>query len=136
MKRLLEFYVLYFEMFYLDPRYRISDSKTSGSADSDASIVLTGPVLSWRFVNNRGQFQLAVAPTQLLARENWFWLSVIRQHLDGDEDTVLDRGSIEWLNNNIDRIERLFENSTSAAQSCDALNALKEANAVRLFGPA
>jgi hypothetical protein len=72
----------------------------------------------------------------LLSRENWFWLSVIRQYLDGDEDTVLDDGGVTWLRSNIARIEQLFADRMIAARSCETLNALKEAIAVRLFGPA
>ncbi|GAA2545366.1 hypothetical protein [Mycolicibacterium diernhoferi] len=135
MKRLLEFFLRYFQIFYLDPHYRISDSKTSGSAESDAWIVITGSILTWRLVNNRGQFQLAVAPTELLSRDNWFWLSVIRQHLDSDEDTQLDADGITWLYKNVGRIEQLFSDRATAMQSCSDLNDLKEAIAVRLFGP-
>lgn len=136
MKRLLEFFLQHFEWIYLNPDYRITDSKTSGSAELDASLVVTGAVLTWRLVNNRGQFQLAVAPTKLLSRDNWFWLSVIRQYLDGDEDTILDEAGIEWLINNTNRVEQLFKDRATAAASCERLNALKEAIAVRLFGPA
>ena len=136
MKKLLEVFLHYFEMLYLDPAYRISDSTSSGSADSDASMVITGPNLTWRLVNNRGQFQLAVAPTHLLSPENWFWLSVIREYLDGDQDTVLDSQGIAWLERNIGRVAQLFETPSSAAESCEALNALKESIAERSFGPA
>lgn len=127
---------MHFDFLYLDSRYRISDSRTSSSSESDAFLVMTGPILTWRLVNNRGQFQLAVAPTELLARENWFWLSVIRQYLDSDEDTILDDQGIGWLRDNISRIEQLFMDHPTAFNSCERLNALKEAIAVRLFGPA
>lgn len=136
MKTLLQIFLEYFDLFYLEPSYRITDSRTSGAAQVDASLVISGPTLTWRLVNDRGQIQLAVAPSQLPARENWFWLSVIRQYLDGDEDTIIDVNGIEWLRNNVNRIEQLFTDQETAVHSCQDLNSLKEQIASRLFGPA
>ena len=125
----------YFDVFYLNPSYRISDSSTTGSSTADASIVISGPNLAWRLVNNRGRFQIALAPNNLISRENWFWLSVVRQYLDGDEDTALDAAGILWLRDNLGRIEELFADEAAAVRSLDELRGLEDAIAERLFGP-
>lgn len=55
MKTLLEYFLKYFDFLYSDPRYRITDSRTSGAQTIDAALTLSGPVASWSFANNRGQ---------------------------------------------------------------------------------
>lgn len=48
MKTLLEFFIKHFGFLYLDARYRITDSTTSGVAIIDAGLTLTGPTMTWR----------------------------------------------------------------------------------------
>lgn len=73
MKTLAEFLIANFVFLYLDPRYRITDSSTSGVATIDAGLTLTGPTLSWSVANNRGQIEFAVAPNGLAElSDNWF----------------------------------------------------------------
>ncbi len=45
MKKLLEFYLAYFDFLYSDPGYRITDSRTGDAAN--AGLTVTGPVLEW-----------------------------------------------------------------------------------------
>jgi hypothetical protein len=65
MKTLLEYFLKYFDLLYLDSRYHITNSTTSGVASVNASLTLTGPVLIWDLTNDKGQFLLSVAPTAL-----------------------------------------------------------------------
>ncbi|WP_081968258.1 hypothetical protein [Mycobacterium kyorinense] len=136
MKTLLEFYLKYFDFLYLDPHYRITNSRTGGVATINASLTLTGPLLSWQLANDRGQMQFYVAPTKLNAPENWFRLPVIRQHLDGYDETnrVPAEETVAWIRDNLGRIEDLFSDS-SAVQSCKAVTELENANAIKYFGP-
>ena len=124
-------------MLYLNPAYRITDSRSTGSASENASLRLTGNVLSWRLNNDRGQIRLVVAPTKLESADNWFRLTSVRQYLDGIEEhgTMLTDELASWLSANIDRIEMLFANESGAARSCEVLIALEEAKATKLFGP-
>ncbi|WP_218162063.1 hypothetical protein, partial [Mycobacterium malmoense] len=88
MTTLLEFFLKYCDFLYLNPSYRITNSRTSGAAIIDAGLTFTGPVLSWSLHNNRGKIGLGVAPTQLAASpENWFRISVVRQYLDNYDET-------------------------------------------------
>ncbi|BBU24753.1 hypothetical protein [Mycobacterium xenopi] len=131
MKALLEYFLAYFEFLYLDPRYRITDSSTRGLAAIDASLRLTGPTLSWNLTNDRGQMQLTVAPTELATPENWFWVSLIRQHLNGDDEIeyLSTAEEIEWARENSGRIEQLFSDSSAIAKNCEALRTLRQFNA-------
>ena len=72
MTTLLEFYLQYLD--YLNPRYRITNSSTSGVATNDASLTLTGPETSWQIANDRGQILFSFAPTELAkaSRETGF----------------------------------------------------------------
>jgi hypothetical protein len=136
-KALLEFFLRYCDFLYLNPRYRITDSRTSGAATTDAALTLTGPVVSWSLHNNRGQIGFGVAPTQFAASpENWFRISVIRQYLDHYDETnvVTPVEAAAWIRENLGRIEELFSDA-SAARTCDALIALEESLAVKYFGP-
>ncbi|HYB36498.1 MAG TPA: hypothetical protein VEF72_12495 [Mycobacterium sp.] len=137
MTRLLECFLRYLGVLYLDPRYRITDSTTTGSATDNASLRLTGDILSWRLTNDRGQIRLVVAPTKLETSENWFRITSVRQYLDHKEEhgTVLTDELALWLSHNISRVEDLFANNSIAASSCRALIDLEEAKAIKLFGP-
>lgn len=137
MKTLLEFYLKYCDFLYLDPHYRITDSRTSGSATIDAGLTLTGPVVSWSLHNNRGQIGFGVAPTHSAASpENWFRISIVRQYLDDYDETnrVSPEESMAWIRENTGRIEGLFSDS-AASDSCAALIALEESLANKYFGP-
>jgi hypothetical protein len=136
MKTLLEFYLEYFEFLYLDSRYRITNSSTSGFATTNASLTLTGPIINWQITNDRGQILFDVAPTKFSAPENWFRISIIRQHLDGydERNAVSAPEATAWIGHNLGRIEDLFSDS-SAAESCEALTALENANATKYWGP-
>ncbi|MCV7029360.1 hypothetical protein [Mycobacterium sherrisii] len=86
MKTLLEYFVKYFDVLYLDPRYRITDSRTIGVSSNNASLTITGPILSWELCNDRGQFLLGLAPTALATSDNWFTASLIKQYLNGQDE--------------------------------------------------
>lgn len=136
MKTLLEFYLRYLDFIYLNPDYRITNSRTSGSETINASLTVTGPILSWQIANDRGQILFDVAPTKSISPDNWFRVPIVRQYLDGyDETNVVSLAeSVAWIRDNAQRIEDLFVDS-SAAQSCKALTALEEANALKYWGP-
>ena len=136
MKSLLEFFLKYFDFLYLNPLYRITDSKTTGAEAINASLTLTGPIISWQVTNDRGQILLYLAPAKLTAPENWFRSSIIRQHLDGfdERNAISSVEAVDWLRDNISRIEELFSDS-SAARSCEDLTALENANADKYWGP-
>jgi hypothetical protein len=136
-KTLLEFFLRYFDFLYLDPRYHITNSRTSGAASIDAGLTLTGPVISWSLHNNRGKIGFGVAPTQFAASpENWFRIPIVRQYLDHYEETnfVSPEETVVWTRDNLGRIEELFSDA-SAASSCKALVALEESLANKYFGP-
>jgi hypothetical protein len=137
MTKLLEYFLNYLQVLYLDPRYRITDSSTSGSATANASLRLTGDILSWRLTNDRGQIRLVVAPTKLETSENWFRITSVRQYLDHEEEhgTVLTDELVSWLSDNINRVESLFADDSIAANSCRVLIDLEEAKAIKIFGP-
>ncbi|EUA42880.1 hypothetical protein I552_7621 [Mycobacterium xenopi 3993] len=137
MKTLLSFFLAYCDFLYLDPRYRITDSRTSGAATVDAGLTLTGPVISWSLQNNRGQIGFGVAPTKFAASaENWFRVSIIRQYLDDYDETnaVTPVEAVAWIRENTGRIEELFSGD-SAARSCEALIALEDVLATKYYGP-
>ncbi|RAU93025.1 hypothetical protein DQP58_17295 [Mycobacterium colombiense] len=137
MKTLLEFFIENFGFLYVDPRYRITDSVTSGISTINAGLNLTGPLLSWSIDNDRGILGFAVAPTELAgAPDNWFGISVIRQHLD-DYDELNRAGPAEmatWTRTNLSRIEEMFS-SANAQRSCEVLIARRKAQAYKYFGP-
>jgi hypothetical protein len=134
---LLEFFLKYLDFLYLDPHFRITDSSTSGVANNGASLTLTSPRTTWQISNDRGQVLIGIAPTKLAAqRQNWFRLSIIRQYLDDYDETnvVSPIDAVAWVRDNRDRIDDLFSD-TLAAESCAALIALEDANAVKYWGP-
>lgn len=137
MKTLLEFFVEHFGFLYLDPHYRITDSRTSGAPTIDAGLTLTGRVINWSIHNNRGKLGFGVAPTALAdSPDNWFRISVIRQYLDGFDETnaVGPLDTVTWARNNVGRIEEMFSGA-NAAKSCEELIALEKALADKCFGP-
>ena len=137
MKALLEFLLRYLDFFYLDPRYRITNSTTSGVANINASLRLTGPVISWEISNDRGQIGFGAAPTKFSeSPDNWFRISLIRQYLDGFDElnAVSSAETVSWIRDNIDRIEQLFTDS-SATHSCEELIALAKSLAIKYWGP-
>jgi hypothetical protein len=137
MTTLLEFYLKYMDFLYLDPRYRITDSRTTGVATNGASLTLTSPITSWDITNDRGQILFSIAPTKLASEpRNWFRLSIIRQYLDDFDETnrVSPADAVTWARDNRDRIDELFSDA-SALASCEALTALENANAVKYWGP-
>lgn len=136
MKTLLEFYLQYLDFIYLDPEYRITNSKTTGSATINASLTLTGPTLTWQIANDRGQIQFAVSPTGMSSPENWFRAPIVRQYLDGhDEEKVISPAeTVAWIRDNVGRIKDLFADS-SVVHSCEKLAALEEGNALKYWGP-
>jgi hypothetical protein len=134
---LLEFFLKYLDFLYLDPHFRITDSSTSGVANNGASLTLTSPLTTWQISNDRGQILIGIAPTKLAAQpRNWFRLSIIRQYLDDYDETnmVSPTEAVAWGRDNRDRIDDLFSD-TLAAESCEALIALEDANAVKYWGP-
>jgi hypothetical protein len=125
-KALLEFYVRYVDFLYLDSRYRFTDSKADGV---NASLRVTGPSLTWLIANDRGQIQLSIGPTCLPG--NGFWISLIKQYLDGSKDIQYLPAieEIEWARENIDQIDHLFSASSNVESTCGALRALLRSNA-------
>lgn len=136
MKTLLEFFQRYLDFIYLEPDYRITDSKTSGSETVNAGLTITGPTLTWQITNDRGQMLFTIAPTRMSAPENWFRIAIVRQFLDGYDETipVSPAETVTWIRENMARIESLFADS-AAAQSCERLSALEEVNALKYWGP-
>jgi hypothetical protein len=137
MTTLLEFYLKYLDFLYLDPRYRITDSSTTGVATNDASLTLTGSTTTWQITNDRGQILFYFAPTKFASEpDNWFRLGIIRQYLDNYDETnrVSPTEAAAWARDNRGRIDELFSDA-AAANSCQALTALENANAEKYWGP-
>jgi hypothetical protein len=137
MRTLLEFFLKNFDFLYLDSRYRITDSKTRGDA-INASLTVTGPILTWFLVNDRGQMQLSIAPTRSLTPRNWFWASLVKQYLDDvpEIEYLPIEKEIEWARSNIQGIEQLFSDTSTLEDTCDKLRALRRSNADKYWGPA
>ncbi len=131
MKTLLEYFLRYFDILYLDPRYRITDSSTSGVANNDASLRLTGPILSWSLTNDKGQIVLYAAPTELANASNWFRVSLIKQYLDSDDEIeyLPAADEIGWVRENSGRLEQLFADDSKLEGTCEKLGALRRSNA-------
>ncbi len=136
MKTLLEFFVKYFDVLYLDPRYHITDSNNRGLPTIDAAMRLTGPILSWYLANNRGQMELTVAPTLLITPDNWFWVSLVKQYLNGNDEIEYSSApaEIEWVRENGGRIEELFSDVATLETTCETLRALRQSNSDRYWG--
>jgi hypothetical protein len=134
---LLEFILKHLGFLYLDPQYRITDSRTTGAATTGAALTLTSPATSWQIANDRGMISFSIAPTTLSSDAgNWFRLSIIRQYLDGYDEmnAVAPAEAVAWARQNRARIDDLFSN-VRASESCEALTALENANAVKYWGP-
>jgi hypothetical protein len=86
MTKLLKYLLRYLEVVYSDPRYHITNSTSTGSPTENASLRLTGDILSWRLTNDRGQIRLVVTPTKQETSENWFRITSVRQYLDDEEE--------------------------------------------------
>lgn len=130
MKRLLELYISYFEFLYTDPEYRITNSKT-GTGPADAAIEVTGPTLTWLVSLDRGQVQIVIAASRFTSQGNWFWISLIRQYLEGIDDIeyLSAVAEIDWARANISRIISLFKDDDIATRTCEALRVLRRENA-------
>jgi hypothetical protein len=132
-KALLEFYLRYFDFLYLDSRYRFTDSKTDGMS---ASLTVAGPDLTWLITNDRGQIQITVGPTSL--PRDRFWISLIKQHLEGNEDIqylpVVEE--VAWARDNLHQIDQLFSATSDLESTCTTLRALLRSNAEKQWGPA
>ena len=131
MKTLLEYLLKYFDVLYLDPRYRITNSSTTGVASNNASLTITGPILSWQLTNDRGQFLLAVAPTALATPDNWFTVSLIKQYLNGQDevDYLTAADEIAWIRENGERAEELLSDASTIETVCETLRSLRRSNA-------
>ncbi|WP_235216002.1 hypothetical protein [Mycobacterium kyorinense] len=84
--------------------------------------------------NNRGQFELTVAPTDRATAENWFWVSLVKQYLDGDDEIeyLSAAKEIEWLRKNSSRVEQLFSDK-SVDTACETLRTLRQFNSDRYW---
>lgn len=135
MKTLLEYFLQYFNVLYLDPRYHITNSITSGVATNNASLTITGPVLTWELTNDRGQFLLGVAPTALATQDNWFTVSLIKQYLSGQSEIEYPSAAeeIAWIHANGERVEELFSDASNIDAICEVLRALRRSNANRYW---
>ncbi|SPM33029.1 hypothetical protein MRAB57_832 [Mycobacterium rhizamassiliense] len=135
MKTLLEYFLEYFDVLYLDPRYRITDSKTTGVASNNASLSITGPTLSWDLVNDKGQILLGVAPTALATPDNWFTVSLIKQYLSGQGEIEYSSAAdeITWVRTNGERVEELFSDGSQLETICETLRSLRRSNADRYW---
>jgi len=136
MKTLLGFFYNNLEFLYLNSRYHITDSSTTGMENDRASLTLTGQTMTVTLTNDRGKIRFAVAPTKFLTSRNWFRATTVRQHLDGVDETnsVPSKETAAWLRDNFERVEALFSDE-SVSGSCSALDDLRHSNAEKWFGP-
>jgi hypothetical protein len=136
MRKLLQFIVDYLEILYLNPRYRFTDSANRGLAEIDASITLTGDRLVWQLNNDRGQLHLAIAPIHRSSAEHWFWLPLVRQYLDGANESRQDSPiqQATWLADHLDQLEQLFADDTTSNRICEELVALRRSNSSKKWG--
>ncbi|OBG64044.1 hypothetical protein A9X05_07955 [Mycobacterium sp. E3298] len=136
MKALLEFIMQHAGFLYLNPEYRITNSNTRGLADIDASITFTGELLRWDVVNDRGQIYFAAVPMLQGGGDNWFAASLIRQYLEGGDDTgaasPVDQAN--WLSVNLKRVEQLFADPPTAERTADELISLRRSNSSKKWG--
>ena len=135
MKSLLEYFLKYFDILYLDPRYRITNSSTTGVATNNASLTMTGPTLSWELANDKGQFLLVVAPTALATSDNWFSVSLIKQYLTRQDEieNLSAADEIAWIRVNGQLVEDLFSNASELEDICETLRSLRRSNSNRYW---
>lgn len=131
MKQLLEFFLRYFAFLYDDPRNRITDCRYHAP---NAALTVTGPILVWRIALDRGQLQLSVGPSQL--PNQGFWMSAIRQYLDGADDmrSMSAPEAIEWASGNVEELEELFSDRATVQNTCDRLEQLLRSNSEKYWG--
>lgn len=69
--------------------------------------------------------ELTVAPTRLATAENWFWVSQIKQYVDGESEIkyLSAAEEIEWVRGNIDRVERVLADGLTLETTCEELQA-------------
>jgi hypothetical protein len=136
MKTLLAFLYNNLEFLYLNSRYRITDSSTTGSQTDRASLTVTGSTMTVDLTNDRGKIRFEIAPTKFLNSRTWFRVTTVRQYLDGVDETnsVPSKETAAWLRDNFERVEELFSDG-SVTNSCSALDELRHSNAVKWFGP-
>jgi hypothetical protein len=130
MRTLLEYFVRYFDILYLDSRYRITDSSTTGVPTANASLRLQSPILCWNITNDRGQILLYVAPTELVTPTTWYSVSLIKQYLSGQQQieylSAVDE--IGWVREDPSRLEQLFSDASTISDTCEKLNELRRLN--------
>jgi hypothetical protein len=135
-KKLLEFIVQYVEFPYLNPEYRITDSSTRGVSGIDASVSFTGERLKWDAINDCGIIYFAAVPAFQKGTGDWFAVSLIRQHLEGGDDTgagsPIDEAN--WLSTNLKRVEQLFAGEATSERVCEELVALRRSNSSTKWG--
>lgn len=115
MKTLLEFIIQYVGILYLNPKYRITNSSNRGLPDIDASISFTGDQLRWDVVNDRGLINFIAVPALQTTSDDWFALPLIRQYLEGGDDTGASDATDQanWLSANLQRVEELFADQSA-----------------------
>lgn len=137
MKTLLAYIYNNFEFLYLNPQYRITDSSTDGNPTVNATLRFSGPSTSFWFGNDRGQVTCALAPAKIASQENWFRLAIVRQYLEGLDETtpILGKDAARWVAENLAGVEDLFTDD-AVARSCAEMTALERISADKRFGPA
>jgi hypothetical protein len=136
MRLLLQFILEYLDVLYLNPRYRFTNSANRGLADIDASITMTGNQLVWQINNDRGQINWAVAPVHRTNPEHLFWLPLIRQYLEGADESS-NYSPVEqaaWLAQHLSEVEDLFGSDASSARVCEELVTLRRSNSSKKWG--
>jgi hypothetical protein len=136
MRILLQFVLEYLEVLYLNPRYRFTDSANRGLADIDPSTTITGDQLVWQINNGRGQINWAVAPVHRAASEYWFWVPLIRQYLEGGDESPHDSPvqQAAWLTQHLNEVEELFDGEAFSARACEELVTLRRSNSSKRWG--
>jgi hypothetical protein len=136
MRLLLDFVARYFGFLYLDLKYRIVDSSTRGLSDIDASITFSSDRIKWDVINDRGQIYFAAVPLCQASDPDWFTSSLIRQYLEGGEDTGAGAPveQANWLAENLSRVEQLFSDESTSTRSCEELSALRLSNSSKKWG--
>lgn len=76
-----------------------------------------------------------VAPTEAAAWNDWFRVSLIKQYLNGEDEieylTAADE--MEWVRENVDRIEQSFADGPTIDTTCESLKPLRRSNANRYW---
>ncbi|GFG98585.1 hypothetical protein [Mycobacterium timonense] len=136
MKTLLEFIIQYVGILYLNPKYRITNSSNRGLPDIDASISFTGDQLRWDVVNDRGLINFIAVPALQTTSDDWFALPLIRQYLEGGDDTGASDATDQanWLSANLQRVEELFADQSAATGVCEELVTLRRSNSSKKWG--